>query len=43
MRTLVELERLVKIDGRNVYVDPNALFSNLIVLLESCENVTPFT
>lgn len=40
--TLVELEKCVNIDGRNVHVDPNALFLRLVVLLERSEDVTPF-
>ena len=42
VRTIVELERGVKIDGEKVYVDPNALFSRLIILLERQEELTPF-
>lgn len=37
--TLVELDKCIKI---NVHVDPNALFSKLFVLLERCEDATPF-
>ena len=40
--TLVEFEKGVKIDGENIHVDPNALFSRLVILFERQEDVTPF-
>lgn len=42
VRTLVELEKWVKIDSQNIHVDPKALFSRLVVLLERCEEMTSF-
>lgn len=33
---------MCKIDGQNVHVDINSLFSRLVVLLERCEDVTLF-
>ena len=41
VRNLVELEKGVKIDSENVHVDPHALFSKLVILLER-QDVTPF-
>lgn len=35
-------EKYVKIHGLNVHVQIKALFSMLVVLLEKCEDVTPF-
>lgn len=37
-RTLLELEKGVMIDGQNVHVEPNALFSSQFVRLERCED-----
>ena len=39
MHTLVELEKGMKTDGENNHVDPNALFSRLVILLEKQKDV----
>ena len=39
VHTLVELEKGMKTDGENNHVDPNALFSRLVILLEKQKDV----
>lgn len=42
VRTLVDLEKCVKINDQNVHDDRNASFSRLVALLEKYKDVIPF-
>ncbi len=42
VRTLIHLTKGIKIDQETLLVEPLILFSRLLVLLERCEDTTPY-
>ena len=42
VRTLIHLTKGIKIDQETVHVEPLIMFSRLLILLEICEDTTPY-
>ena len=43
VHTLIHLTKGIKVDQDTVHVEPLILFSRLLVLLERCEDTTPYS
>ena len=42
VKTFSHLKNAVKINKQNIVIDPSKLFTRLIVLLERCDDITPY-